>query len=62
MDITLLTIFIVLGVFVAWIASYVIKVNKSSKSEKKSSGVKEELFGKKRRSKKASRGEFWALE
>jgi hypothetical protein len=62
MDTTLLSIFFVLGVVVAWIASYAIKVNRESKSTKKTSGVKDELFGKKKRGKKASRGQFWALE
>ena len=62
MDNTLLSIFVVLGVFVAWVVSYVVKVNKAAKSEKKVSGIKDELFGKKKRSKKANRGEFWALE
>ena len=62
MDITLASIFLVLGLLVVWVASYVIKVNKTIKSDNKSTGVKDELFGKKRRSKKASRGQFWALE
>jgi len=62
MDITLLSIFLVLGLFVAWVASYVIMVNKKAKSETKSSRVKDELFGKKRRSKKSNRGQFWSLE
>jgi hypothetical protein len=62
MDSTLLSIFIVLAIFIGWVGYYAFKMNSKSKSEKKSTGIKDELFGKKRRSKKGNRGEYWALE
>ena len=62
MDSTLLSIFLFLVLVIGWVGYYVAKMNGKSKSETKSTGIKDELFGKKRRSKKANRGEFWALE
>ena len=62
MESTLLSIFVVLVLVIGWVGYYVAKMNRKSKSEKTATGIKDELFGKKRRSKKANRGEFWALE
>jgi hypothetical protein len=62
MDSTLLSIFLFLVLVIGWVGYYIAKMNGKSKSEKTSTGIKEELFGRKRRSKKANRGEFWALE
>jgi len=62
MESTLLSIFVFLLLVIGWVGYYVAKMNRKSKSEKTSTGIKDELFGKKRRSKKANRGEFWALE
>ena len=62
MDTTLTVIFVVLALAVAWVARYVVMTNKQTKANKPGASVKDALFGKKKRSKKSARGQFWALE
>jgi uncharacterized membrane protein len=61
MDSTILVIFLALALILVWVVILLVKANKHTRPVKKSS-AKEELFGKKKKSKKAEKGQFWALE
>ena len=61
MDSTLVVILSVIALLFLWAASIVIKLSRTNKAPEKES-VKDQLFGKKRKSRKAEKGQFWALE